>query len=278
MRSVSLADLYRRPWAIAPGFLAGIVETARGVAAGIFDAMEPKHLTYSVTAEGLGVLSLEGSLGKDRSWWGGGTSTREARTLLRQMAADEKVRAIVLRIDSPGGTVAGTPELAEDVRAVDGAKPVHAYIEDMGASAAYWVASQARSVTANATAQVGSLGTITYLVDDSKMLETMGLKVHVVSTGERKGDGYPGQPVTDAEIEDARRLVEGLNAHFVSAVRSGRGFTPKQAEALWTGQVWLAEDAKGLGLVDRVEPFDAAMERLTKPLRAAAARARLGGR
>ena len=140
----------------------------------------------------------------------------------RPRRTDADVRAFtLLHIDSPGGHVAGTKELADDVAAVDQSKPVHAYLEDAGASAAYWIASQARSVTANAMAMVGSLGTFTVLYDLSKAAAMEGVQVRIVSTGERKGAAAPGTPVTDADVAEAQRLVDGFDAFFRAAVRDG---------------------------------------------------------
>ncbi len=238
------------------------------------DGAAPPPLSYFVTSEGVGVLPLHGPSMKARSKYGG-YSTVDARRQLRAMAADERVGAILLHIDSPGGHVAGTKELADDVAAVDKQKPVHAYIEDAGASAAYWVASQARTVAANAMAMVGSLGTFTVLYDLSRAAEMEGVQVHVVSTGDRKGAAAPGTPVTEEDLAEARRLVEGFDGFFRAAVREGRGLGAKEASAVWTGAVWLAGEAKGLGLVDRVEALDATVERITAPLRARAARAKL---
>jgi signal peptide peptidase SppA len=205
----------------------------------------------------------------------GGFSTVDARRQLRAMAEDEKVGAVLLHIDSPGGHVAGTKELADDVAAVDQTKPVHAYAEDMGASAAYWVASQARTVAANAMAMVGSLGTFTVLYDLSKTAEMDGVQVHVVSTGKHKGATVPGTPVTEEDLAEAQRIVDGFDAFFRQAVRDGRELGAKEASAIWTGAVWLTGEATGLGLVDRVETLDATVERTTAPLRAKAARRRL---
>ncbi len=282
-------------WAILPAFLQ---ESLAAIRAGLWrprapgapalpgvptptpvdmEGVMPPPLSYVVTAEGVGILPLHGPTMKARSKYGG-VSTVDARRQLRAMAADEKVGAILLHIDSPGGHVAGTKELADDVAAVDQQKPVHAYIEDTGASAAYWVASQARTIAANAMAMVGSLGTFTVLYDLSKAAEMEGVQVHVVSTGERKGAAAPGTPVTDADLAEAQRLVDGFDAFFRAAVRDGRELGAKEASGIWTGAVWLAGDAKGLGLVDRVEPFDATVERLTAPLRARAAKVRLATR
>lgn len=234
----------------------------------------PPPLSYFVTSEGVGILPLHGPSMKARSKYGG-FSTVDARRQLRSMASDERVGVILLHIDSPGGHVAGTKELADDVAAVNQSKPVHAYIEDTGASAAYWVASQARTVTANAMAMVGSLGTFTVLHDLSQAAEMEGVQVHVVSTGEHKGAAAPGTPITDEDLAEARRLVDGFDGFFRQAVRQGREIAAKDASTIWTGAVWLAGEAKGHGLVDRVESLDAAVERLTAPLRAKAARARL---
>ncbi|MCA9316894.1 MAG: S49 family peptidase [Planctomycetes bacterium] len=238
------------------------------------EGLMPPPLAYFVTPEGVGILPLHGPSMKARSKYGG-YSTVDARRQLRAMATDERVGAILLHIDSPGGHVAGTKELADDVAAVDRQKPVHAYLEDTGASAAYWIASQARTIAANAMAMVGSLGTFTVLYDLSKMAEMEGVRVHVVSTGDRKGAAAPGMPVTDDDLVEAKRLVDGFDGFFRAAVRDGRELAAKDASALWTGGLWMAGEAKGLGLLDRVEALDASVERLAAPLRARAAKARL---
>lgn len=231
--------------------------------------------SYYVTPEGVGILPLHGPSMKQRSKFGGYSSV-DARRMLREMAQDPNVGTIMLHVDSPGGHVAGTQELAQEVDSIDvNQKPVHAYIEDNGNSAAYWIVSQARTIAANPMAYVGSLGVIAALVDDSEAMAMEGIKVHVIATGDLKGTGAPGSQVTEEQIGMVRRLVEGTSAAFQAAVRSGRALTLKATQELWTGDVWLAEDAKAHGLVDKVESWDAALERVTRPLRASNAKARL---
>lgn len=232
-------------------------------------------IDYYVTSEGVGILPLHGPSMKARSKFGG-YSTVDARRSLREMDNDPRVSAIMLHIDSPGGHVFGTQELADEVSAIDKTTPVHAFIEDNGTSAAYWVASQARKITANPMGWVGSLGVMATLVDDSEALSMEGVKVHVVSTGELKGAGAPGAPVTDQLIMMVARLIEGASSEFKRAVSSGRGIPASKIDPLWTGDVWLAPEAKSRGLIDRVESWSAALERVTAPLRAKAARKRLG--
>ena len=206
------------------------------------EGLMPPPLSYFVTSEGVGILPLHGPSMKARSKYGG-YSTVDARRQLRAMAADERVGAILLHIDSPGGHVAGTKELADDVAAVGQTKPVHAYIEDTGASAAYWVASQARTVAANAMAMVGSLGTFTVLYDLSRMAEMEGVQVHVVSTGERKGAAVPGTPVTDGDLAEAQRLVDGFDA----LLPGGRPAGPRARGEGCVGRVDRGRLARGRG-------------------------------
>lgn len=279
------------PWAIEPNYLHQALAAIRsglwrpraeGPPAIPGAPMMPKEdkptgNVYALTEEGVGVVPLHGPMMKMRSKFGG-VSTVDARHTIRQLAQDPKVGAILLHIDSPGGQVAGTKELADDISAAGAMKPVHAFIEDMGGSAAYWIASQAKSITVNAMAMVGSLGTYMTLADTSKAAEMEGVKVHLISTGGLKGALSPGLPITDEALAHVRALVDGQDQHFRAAVRAGRGMDPKALEAAWTGETWLATEAKRMGLVDRIESYDAAVERLSGPLRAKAARAKYAGR
>jgi hypothetical protein len=95
--------------------------------------------------------------------------------------------------------VAGTEELAADVAALAKIKPVHAFIDDLGASAAYWVASQAQAVYATASARVGSIGVILPFIDSTEAFKQAGLKVEVFAAGKFKSAGTPGVPLTDAQ-------------------------------------------------------------------------------
>jgi signal peptide peptidase SppA len=270
-------------WAILPAYLQSAVGWIRSgvlrpIAALPGDEGGAPPLTYALTPDGVAILPLTGHLMKSRSKYGG-TSTVDARRALRAAVGDPKVGAILLRVDSPGGHVSGTPELADDVAAANAVKPVHAYIEDVGASAAYWVASQAGRVSASKYASaIGSLGVVAVLEDTSAAMDAAGVKVHVVSTGPRKGAGVAGLPVTEDDLAEVRTMVDSANGHFVAAVRAGREMDAKAADAVWTGEVWDAKGAKERGLIDAVETYEAAVERLAGPLRSKAMKARSAGR
>lgn len=236
--------------------------------------------SFQLTADGVAVVSIDGMMTKGTSKFEGTTSTAATRRNLRAAAEREDVRAILLRISSPGGFVDGTADLAADVARLGGEIPIEAYIEDIGASAAFWVASQAAKVWANPTALVGSIGTYQVLWDESKAFEAAGVKVHVISTGPMKGAGEPGTELTPEILKSEQTIIDDLNAHFLAGVRKGRGLTPKQLAAVATGEVWIASKAKDLGLIDGTRTIDqvvaalaerAARSGTSRPRRAAAA-------
>lgn len=223
-------------------------------------AEKSKELDYVVTPGGIAYVPIFGAMMKGSSKYGG-ANTLDIRKGLRHARQNDDVRAVMLHVDSPGGTFAGTPELAEDIRAVG--KPVHAYIEDLGASAAFWAASQASRITANATAEVGSLGTVVAIQDTSEKAKADGIKIHVLATGKYKGTGIaPGAPVTDEQIKYLQTRVDDLNAHFLAAVAQGRGVSIETVEDWADGRVWIAEKAHKMGLIDGVGSFEDAMSSL----------------
>ena len=196
---------------------------------------------------------------KDASYWDslfGFGSYASVRAMLAQAVADDRVASILLRIDSPGGQCRGVDDLAQDVAKADEKKPVFAYVEDLCASAAYYVAAGARAIYANRTAQVGSIGTYGLVVDDSKFWEAAGIKFHLLTTGEFKGAGETGQPITDAQLAEFQKEVDGYSDFFVKAVSDGRDMTAKQVKDVADGRIWFAAEAKTMGLIDGVKTLD----------------------
>jgi signal peptide peptidase SppA len=209
---------------------------------------------------GVAIIPVSGPMMKGDSKYGG-ANTVQIRRSIRAAVGDDAVRAILLGVDSPGGTVAGTDELARDIKRADLVKPVHAHIDDLGASAAYWIASQARKVTAGYAAEVGSIGVYAVVEDSSAAAAAQGVKVHVVSTGPMKGALEPGTPVTESQLAYVQERVDEMNQHFKSAILRGRaGITHEQLAQASDGRVFGAKEAKALGLIDKVQSFDEAIE------------------
>lgn len=222
------------------------------------DGQQKKARTFAVQ-KATAIIPIVGPMMKFDSKFGGANTLR-IRQQLRQAANDSRISSILLHIDSPGGSVAGTKELADDVAAINEKKPVFAQIDDMGASAAFWVASQTRMIFANATATVGSIGTVVIIEDTSELFEKAGVKVHVVSTGKFKGAFAEGSKVTKDQLADAQTIINDLNEHFLGAVKAGRDFSDKHIKAIADGRVFIGQKAVDLGLIDGVQSLDRTLQ------------------
>ena len=226
----------------------------------------PKHLASSpppvsdssyVTINGsTAVVSIHGVMMKARNSMMDGSSTVELRRELRALQDNAQVEKVILHIESPGGTSAGTMELGQAVQDLSAAKPVVAFIEDIGASAAYWVASQADYIYANKMAKVGSIGTYAVVADMSGAAEQQGIKVHVIRAGEFKGMGTPGTEITESQLAEVQRMIDAANNEFLAAVITGRRMTEEAVAELADGRVHLASDAVTLGLIDEVSTLE----------------------
>jgi signal peptide peptidase SppA len=213
------------------------------------------------------VIPVSGVLLKRRPAWAaqyraGITGYDEIAQAFNEAAANPAVKQIRLAITSPGGTVAGVEDAAAAIRAAAAVKPVIAVVDDLCASGAYWLASQARDIVANSTAEIGSIGVYVVIADYSAQAEGEGVKVNVIASGEHKGTGVPGAPISEEQLRPIRDNVNTLAERFRAAVVNGRGRMP---EEVFTGRLYLAEAAERLGLIDAVLPPDIAHQRPPVP-------------
>jgi signal peptide peptidase SppA len=214
-------------------------------------------LLYQVS-EGIAIIPINGAMTKGSTKYG--TSTVMARRAVRTAMADSNVEAIMLHIDSPGGTVAGTGDFADDIRAADRVKPVYAHADDLIASAAYWVGSQTRRLTLNATGEAGSIGVMGLVYDTSEQAKMEGVRPVLIKAGEHKGDFVPGMPVTDEMVARHQARVDEINAAFVATVAKGRRVPLATAQQWNTGETFSAAKAKAMGMIDEVARFDDALD------------------
>lgn len=261
------------PWAMLPDQVMLMSEMIRGMDISAHLASvdiearsrggdDDQYGSYTELIDGIAHVRASGPLMKHASSFSSSASTVLMRREIRQAAADPNVRGILLSLDSPGGTVAGTRELANEVAAAAAVKPVHGFAEDMAASAAYWVISQTARLSANATALVGSIGTYTVIHDLSAMASQQGIKVHVVRAGDMKGAGTPGTEVTPAQLAEMQRTIDALNSHFLQGVESGRKMTSEMVKLLNDGRVHVGSAALDLKLIDAVGTYDDAVSAL----------------
>lgn len=257
MGSIMNVDtLQAHKWAMDAEHLRAFIASVAGLDRLAFDRAQqaPQPLGYE-TVDGVAYIDIVGPM-IDRVpaiWRAFGVEAADLYDVRQAVLAadsDQGVNRIVLRMDTPGGTVSGTDELANAIASTT--VPVFVHASGMLASAGMWAASAANEISATPMTAIGSIGVYSVIVDSSQAAEDAGYKVHVVSSGGVKGAGVDGAPVSDEAIEAERKFISKINDTFVDAVANGRGLSVDAVRAINTGEVWIAADAASLGLIDYV--------------------------
>ena len=268
-----LLDVVTAPWAIQPEKLLeirAIYEThlrgekidLKAVEARLGAPLANEARPYSVVGQ-VAVVPVVGVLAKRANLFmqiSGGTSTQMIQGWLAQAAADPAVAAIVLEIDSPGGQVDGVEQLAQQVQQIraDG-KQVEAWINGVGASGAYWIASAAgRVFIADSTTVVGSIGVVATHVDVSKREAALGMKTTEITAGKYKRIASSYAPLSEEGRATLQEQVDAIYSVFVEAVAGNRSVSVEQVLSdMADGRVFIGQQAVAAGLVDGVSTLDA---------------------
>lgn len=206
-----------------------------------------------------GVLTQRMNLLDDIS---GGASTELLAQTFRALLADATTKAIILDFDSPGGTVFGTQELAEEIFASRGSKPIIAQVNSLAASAAYWLASQADEIVVTPGGQAGSIGVYAIHEDISKLLEKEGIKNTLISAGKFKTLGNEFEPLSDEGRTFIQKRVDESNAAFVRGVARGRNVSLTTVnDEFGQGLMFGAAELVKRGMADRVATLSDTLER-----------------
>jgi signal peptide peptidase SppA len=213
--------------------------------------------------DGIGSVSIEGPILRKPNLFArvlmGATGSDEIGAALSEAGQRDDIKAVFLDIDSPGGTVAGTPELAAAVASLNKQKPVYAFSSGLMCSAAYWIASQARAIYATPSAQVGSIGVVQAVIDDSAALANEGIKVEVFAVGKYKAMGAPGAPLTDDQRDLINSNLAEVAGEFHAAVLAEGRSIPADA---MEGQTFSGKQAQRFNLAGMVPDRAEAMRRL----------------
>lgn len=211
-----------------------------------------------------GIISHRASQVDDMSG-PGGTSVERLTARFRGAMNDPAVKAVVFDVDSPGGSVYGVPELADEIRASRGRKPMEAVANALMASAAYCIGSQADRLWVTPSGETGSIGVYAAHVDLSKFYEQMGEKVTLVSYGKNKTLGNPFEPLPDDARADMEKRVNEYGAQFDRDVAKGRGVTTEKVRRdFGQGLIFGAKEATDRGLADGAATLDEVVGRLTR--------------
>ncbi|WP_062014687.1 signal peptide peptidase SppA [Aureimonas sp. AU4] len=178
------------------------------------------------------------------------TEDEKLLKLLDDLREEDGVKAVIVKVDSPGGTTVGGETLYRAVRRLAEAKPVAAEVGTLAASAGYMVAIAADRVFAHNSSIVGSIGVIFQYVNASELLGRIGVDVNAVKSSPLKAEPSPFAPAPPEAIEMIRRLVLNSYDWFVGLVAERRGFTPEAARQLADGSVFTGEQGLSNRLVD----------------------------
>ncbi|WP_185982989.1 S49 family peptidase [Aureimonas mangrovi] len=261
-------------WAMHPDKLEAMIDLLALQADGIkFDASEIEARIGGRSEEGgsarqgsIGILPVRGVIANRMNMMSaisGGTSNEALSAAFRQLVDDDGVKAIVLDIDSPGGNVQGTEELARLISSARGSKPIIAQVDATAASAAYWIASSADEIVITPTGWVGSIGAMTAHQDISAALEKAGIKRTLISSSEFKNEASSHLPLSDtarAHLEEQVRYIDGM---FVDRIAANRNIPSDRIRAdFGRGRMVIGEHAVSRGMADRVGTMVETLQRL----------------
>jgi capsid assembly protease len=183
----------------------------------------------------------------------GATSPQDFAAAVRAAADDDKVKRIVLDVDSPGGTIAGTETAAQAVAYARSKKETVAVSEGLMASAAYWISSQASKIVTGRTGTLGSIGVMMAARDSSHREAMQGIRTTLYKSGRYKGAGTPGVPLDGDAHEYFQSTIDSFFSEFVSAVASGRGLSEDYLRnEVADGRTFIGAEAVRLGLADEI--------------------------
>ena len=213
------------------------------------------------TANKIAVIPLSGTIGGGgSSLFFGSTITPElVKEQLNRAEGDMAVRAIVLRIESPGGVVAPCQEILEEIEKVKQKKPIVVRMGSMAASGGYYISTKANKIVALPGTLTGSIGVISQIPNVKGLYEKLGIEMQIFKGGKYK-DMYSGlRELTPEEKEIMQQMTDEYYEQFVEVVAEGRGLSQVEVRSLATGQLYTGAEAKKLGLVDELGGLDTAI-------------------
>jgi len=233
----------------------GTAHAENGIAE-MFEAMDFDILHYH---ENVAVIDVAGVIGRKVSMLEKSSGVTDVNDIADALSAAEEddTDGIVMRFDTPGGTVSGVPELAMLMREVGESKPIVAYVDGMAASAGYWLASQSHAIVTTPSSVVGSVGVYMAMLDTSRAFEMQGVKMDVIKAGKYKGVGIQGTSLSEEQRALIQAEVDEIHAMFKGAVNIGRGGV---ADEYMQGQDFMGEKSVSIGMADQLGTLDDAVE------------------
>jgi len=171
---------------------------------------------------------------------------------IETISKDDKVKALVVRIDSPGGAVGPSQEIYSELKELGKEIPIIASIGGVGASGGYYIACAAEKIYANPGAITGSIGVIAQFASYEKLLNWAKIDVEVIKSGKYKDVGSAFREMSDADKEYIQQLIDNVYDQFKSVVATSRNLDTKQIDSVADGKIYTGEQALNLKLIDEL--------------------------
>lgn len=222
------------------------------------DLLEEQYVAGSrnPTTDKVAIVRVEGPIAL--------SSVDYAVQQIRQAREDKRVKAVVLRVDTPGGTVTGSDQIWREVSLLKrSGKPVVVSMGGLAASGGYYVSAPADEIIAEPTTTTGSIGVIMELPNASGLLDKVGVEFEAITAGEWKTMGSPFKPFDDRDVARFQELVDDTYDRFLRVVAQGRNLSMESARRVADGKIYSADEALANGLVDRLGYQEDAIEGAT---------------
>lgn len=180
---------------------------------------------------------------------------------LRALAADDSVKAVVLRINSPGGSASTSQEIGDQIDLIrKNGKAVVTSMGEIAASGGYWIAAKSDQIVANPATLTGSIGVIMEFAQLTELYNKIGYESRVIKSGPHKDIGSSAREITPEEYKILQSMIDDIYEQFIDVVAAGRKMTREQVKALADGRIFTGRQAKEAGLVDRLGNYYDAIE------------------
>jgi protease-4 len=198
----------------------------------------------------VGVLVVKGGIGMD-----GGANAEDVLKQVKRFATDESMKAVVVRIDSPGGSVGPSQEIHDEVKRLAGKKTVVCSLGNLAASGGYYIAVACPKIVAAPGTLTGSIGVVSQFVNVKGLADRFDVKLETVKSGKLKDAGNPFREMTPDDRAYWQALIDRVHGQFMAAVAEGRKLELGEVKKIADGRVVTGAEAKDLGLVDELGNF-----------------------
>ncbi len=287
-QALLLAEFLSMPWAIMPERMSIVAQIVARWSAG--NKLSSEQITEAIGAAPemraarkdaanragngtiavlplYGVVTQRGNMMDDLSG-GGSVSTQRFTQSFRDALADDTVGGILIDIDSPGGSVYGVQELADEIYQARGKKPIMGIANSLCASAAYWIGSSVDQLFVTPSGEVGSIGVICSHDDYSKAMEDAGIKTTFITAGKFKAEGNSTEPLSDEARAFIQTRADDYYQVFTKTIARNRGVgVATVRDGMGQGRCLGAAAALEQGMVDGIATFDEAVKLLSKQMR-----------